>query len=142
MGTALATRRIEERPESSRGRRVLLVDENTEDLHAYAEVLRRQGCDVRACDSFHEGQGCLQAGSFDLVIVSQGSHAFEGRPVVEQAIETDREVPVVVVATSVDIQAYLDAMQLGARDYIEKPLSASQLVDMVRRFPPPCASAA
>jgi len=142
MGTALATRRIEERPESSRGRRVLLVDENTEDLHAYAEVLRRQGCDVRACGSFHEGRDCLEAGSFDLVIVSQGSHAFEGRPLLEQAIETDREVPVVVVATSVDIQAYLDAMQLGARDYIEKPLSASQLVDMVRRFPPPCASAA
>ncbi|PYU93669.1 MAG: hypothetical protein DMG25_08825 [Acidobacteria bacterium] len=142
MGTALATRRIEERPESSRGRRVLLVDENTEDLHVYAEVLRRQGCDVRACGSFHEGRDCLEAGSFDLVIVSQGSHAFEGRPLLEQAIETDREVPVVVVATSVDIQAYLDAMQLGARDYIEKPLSASQLVDMVRRFPPPCASAA
>ncbi|PYV01353.1 MAG: hypothetical protein DMG26_13780 [Acidobacteria bacterium] len=142
MGTALATRRIEERPESSRGRRVLLVDENTEDLHVYAEVLRRQGCDVRACGSFHEGRDCLEAGSFDLVIVSQGSHAFEGRPLLEQAIETDREVPVVVVATSVDIQAYLDAMQLGARDYIEKPLSASQLVDMVRRFPPPCTSAA
>ena len=103
-----------------------MVDENAEDLHAYAEVLRRQGCDVRACGSFHEGRDCLEAGSFDLVIVSQGSH----------------EVPVVVVATSVDIQAYLDAMQLGARDYIEKPLSASQLVDMVRRFPPPCASAA
>src|SRR5439155_10849242 len=113
--------RMEERPESSRGRRVLLVDENAEDLHAYAEVLRRQGCDVRACGSFHEGRDCLEAGSFDLVIVSQGSHAFEGRPLLEQAIETDREVPVVVVATSVDIQAYLDAMQLGARDYIEKP---------------------
>jgi DNA-binding NtrC family response regulator len=133
---------MEERPEISPARRVLLVDENAEDLHAYAEVLRRQGCDVRACGSVHEGQGCLGAGSFDLVIVSQGSHAFEGRPLLEQAIETDREVPVVVVATSVDIQAYLDAMQLGARDYIEKPLSASQLVEMVRRFPPPCASAA
>jgi len=121
---------------------VLLVDENAEDLHAYAEVLRRQGCDVRACGYFHEGRDCLAAGPFDLVIVSPASHAFEGRTLLEQAIETDREVPVVVVATSVDIQAYLDAMQLGARDYIEKPLSASQLVDMVRRFPPPCASAA
>jgi DNA-binding NtrC family response regulator len=142
MGTALVTRRMEERLDSGPSRKVLLVDENAEDLHAYTEVLRRQGCDVRACDSFREGQGCLEAGSFDLVIVSQGSHAFEGRPLLERAIETDREVPVVVVATSVDIQAYLDAMQLGARDYIEKPLSASQLVDMVRRFPPPCASAA
>jgi len=142
MGTALATTRMEERLDSGPSRKVLLVDENAEDLHVYTEVLRRQGCDVRACDSFREGQGCLEAGSFDLVIVSQGSHAFEGRPLLEQAIETDREVPVVVVATSVDIQAYLDAMQLGARDYIEKPLSASQLVDMVRRFPPPCASAA
>jgi len=142
MGTALATRRMEERPELSPGRRVLLVDENAEDLHAYTEVLRRQGCDVRACGSFQEGKGCLEVGSFDLVVVSQGSHAFEGRPVLKQAIETDREVPVVVVATSVDIEAYLDAMQLGARDYIEKPLSPSQLVDMVRKLPPPCASAA
>src|SRR5438093_12268520 len=103
MGTALATRRIEERPESSRGRRVLLVDENTEDLHVYAEVLRRQGCDVRACGAFHEGRDYLEAGSFDLGLVSQGSHAFAGRPLLEQAIEHDREVTSVVRATSLDL---------------------------------------
>ena len=142
MATAFATRRVMERPQPNTLRKVLLVDENAQDLRSYAEILKLQGCDVRACDSFHEGQGCLQAGSFDLVIVSQGSHAFEGRPVVEQAIETDREVPVVVVATSVDIEAYLDAMQLGAKDYLEKPLSPRQLVEMVRKLPPPCASAA
>src|SRR2546422_431165 len=65
MGTALATTRMEERLDSGPSRKVLLVDENAEDLHAYTEVLRRQGCDVRACDSFREGQGCLEAGSFD-----------------------------------------------------------------------------
>jgi DNA-binding NtrC family response regulator len=142
MATASAVRRLLNQPPHGPSRNVLLVDESAHDLRAYAEVLRRQGWEVRACESFHEGKLCLEGGSFDIVIVSQGSPAFEGRSLLERAIEIDRSTPVFVVAASVDIGSYLEAMQLGARDYIQKPLSANELLQMVRDPSPPSVGSA
>jgi two-component system C4-dicarboxylate transport response regulator DctD len=142
MATAFATRRVMERPQPDTLRKVLLVDENAQDLRSYAEILKLQGCDVRACDSFQEGKSNLEGGSFDLVIVSQGSPAFEARPLIERAVGADRGLPVFVVTGCVTMQAYLEAMRLGAKDYLQKPLSPDQLAGIVRGALPPRASAA
>ena len=107
MATAFATRRVMERPQPNTLRKVLLVDENAQDLRSYAEILKLQGCDVRACDSFQEGKSNLEGGSFDLVIVSQGSPAFEARPLIERAVGADCGLPVFVVTGCVTMQASL-----------------------------------
>ena len=142
MATAFATRRVMERPQPNTLRKVLLVDENAQDLRSYAEILKLQGCDVRACDSFQEGKSNLEGGSFDLVIVSQGSPAFEARPLIERAVGADCGLPVFVVTGCVTMQAYLEAMRLGAKDYLQKPFSPDQLASIVRGALPARPSAA
>ena len=142
MATAFATRRVMERPQPNTLRKVLLVDENAQDLRSYAEILKLQGCDVRACDSFQEGKSNLEGGSFDLVIVSQGSPAFEARPLIERAVGADCGLPVFVATGCVTMQAYLEAMRLGAKDYLQKPLSPDQLASIVRGALPARPSAA
>jgi len=117
-------------------RRVLLVDESPKDLQANADVLDRQGYAIQTCESVREGESCLKSESFDLVIVSQGTRSFEWRSLVEGAIEVNRRRPVLVVTDCVDMQCYLDAMWLGATDYLEKPRSPEQLLKTVRMFLP------
>ena len=58
---------------------------------------------------------------FDFVIVSQGSPAFETHPLVELTLARNRHTPVVVLARCLEMNCYLEAMQLGAADYLEKP---------------------
>jgi FixJ family two-component response regulator len=58
---------------------------------------------------------------FDFAIVGQGSASFEGRCVLERAEEVHRNIPIVVVARCLDIHCYLEAMDLGAVDYLERP---------------------
>ena len=86
---------------------------------------------MRACASYTEGTLLLSKDSFDLIIVSQGSRNFEGRLLVERAIEIDRNLPVVVLTECLDMGCYLEAMQLGAADYVEKPLRADELARLV-----------
>ena len=110
---------------------VLVVDEDPADLVYYRTVLQRAGCAVVTCSSYDEALDCLEAEHFDLVVLSQGSPAFEGRLVLEKAIAMDREKQVLVVARALNMSCYLEAMQLGARDYLEEPVPERDLMRAV-----------
>lgn len=113
--------------------RLLLVDDNLDDLLYYAAVLERQGYDVRSVSTYAEGAVWLDREDFDLVIVSQGGTDFEGREVLSHALEKDRHTPVLVLTRVPDMSAYIEAMQMGAFDYLEKPLTATELMDLVAK---------
>ncbi len=91
------------------------------DVPGYAVMLRATGYDVVISNSYEEGARRLATEDFDFAIVNQGSAAFEGRRILEQAMALDRRVPVLVVTRSVNMHNYLEAMELGAVDYLERP---------------------
>ncbi len=110
------------------GAAVLLVDDDAADLEYHYELLQGMGHRVVvSCSSYQQGADLVERGDFDLVVVSQGSRTFEGRVVVERATSAGRHIPVIVLATCADMKCYLEAMQLGAFDYLEKPISAAEL---------------
>jgi DNA-binding NtrC family response regulator len=111
--------------------RVLLVDEDAKDLKYFTTLLGRMGYSVRAFTNYQEAEGCLQHEHFDFVIVSQGSPAFEARPLVEHTLARNRHTPVVVLTRCLEMNCYLEAMQLGAADYLEKPLAPAEFEHLV-----------
>jgi DNA-binding NtrC family response regulator len=100
---------------------VLLVLDQTQDLELYGAYLRDRGYKTFMCASPGEGLNSLETESVSLVIVSQDTPEFEGRVVLEQSIRLHPEVPVLVVARALDIHFYLEVMDLGATDYLERP---------------------
>ena len=109
-------------------RRILLVDGESHDRERYGQSLRRQGFAMRVCPSYQEGARWLERENYDLVIVDQGSPAFEGRSVLERSVTRNRKVPVLVITRYHDMACYMEAMQLGAVDYIEKPIALDDLI--------------
>jgi DNA-binding NtrC family response regulator len=119
--------------QASDRRKVLLADQNAKDLQYYSYILGRLGYDVHTFASYGEASVRLRREAFDLVIVGQGSANFEGKCVLASAIEKDCHVPVVVLARSIEMPCYLEAMQLGALDYLEKPLLPSEIAKLMRK---------
>jgi two-component system phosphoglycerate transport system response regulator PgtA len=115
-------------------RRLLVVDEDLEDLQYYSAVLQYQGYEVRSIPSYKDGTAWAGSEDFDLILLSQGSPDFEGRSVLVRAIERDRHAPVVVLSRSIDMPCYIEAMQSGALDYMEKPLLPSEIGLLVRKY--------
>ena len=113
-------------------RRVLIVDEDCRDLQYYGSLLEQLGYEVRRCDSFGSGARSLDGEPFDFVVVSQGGRAFEGRTLLEHVHSVDRHIPVLVLTRSVEMDCYLEAMQLGAVDYLEKPLGQAEMARVVQ----------
>jgi DNA-binding NtrC family response regulator len=78
-----------------------------------------------------EAEGSLEQEHFDFVIVSQGSPAFETHDLVQLSLARDRHTPVVVLTRCLEMKCYLEAMQLGAADYLEKPLAPAEFEYLV-----------
>ena len=114
--------------------RVLLVHEDARLLAHNQALLWHAGCKVTACSNWDDEVRCLESGLWHLVIVSQGTRAFEGKRVLERAIEMDRYTPVIVLARWCEMSCYVTAMHLGALDYVEEPLSTPQLVRIVEAY--------
>ena len=106
---------------------VLVVDNDLKDLHLFSAILGQQGYEVCPFASYAEAEHCIESERVDFVVVNQGSPAFEARPLVERILMIDRHTPVLVVTRSLDMGCYLEAMQLGAVDYLEKPITPADL---------------
>jgi DNA-binding NtrC family response regulator len=111
--------------------KLLIVDENLDDLLYYSRVLQRAAYDVRCIASFTDGATSLENESFDLIIISQGSPNFAGRSVLAWVSDQHRQTPVLVLDRYADSARYLEAMHLGAQDYLERPLQPSEIATLV-----------
>ena len=100
---------------------VLLILDEAQDLQRYADSLRDRGYNALLCASPGEGLNSLESEPVSLVIVSQETPEFEGRQVLEQSLRVRPEVPVLVVARVLNMHYYLDVMEMGASDYLERP---------------------
>jgi DNA-binding NtrC family response regulator len=116
--------------------KALLVNEHPEDLQYYFNILEAYGYRVRACNSYQEGIRCLEDEVFDFVIVGQGTPKFEGSCVLERTTEINRSLSALVVARCLDMGCYLEAMQLGAVDYLVEPLTVWEIGRVLTNHPP------
>jgi DNA-binding NtrC family response regulator len=108
--------------------RILIVDDNREDLRWCREILEGEGYEVDACCSYEEGAAHAAVECYDFVVVDQGGPNFAGQVVVKHATEANRHTPVLVVTRCLEMRCYLEAMQLGALDYLEMPVPAPFLL--------------
>lgn len=114
--------------------KILLVDDDLEDLGIYTVALYRQGYQVMPCDSYDAALRWLDSEMFDFMILSQGGPSFEGREVLERATRPDRRVPTLIVTHWVDMSIYVEAMSAGAVDYLEKSADPSEMIRAVKLY--------
>ena len=113
------------------GKKVLVIEKEAKDREHFSSILRQHGFVVNECDSPAQGVSLVGEEKYDFILVEQGSHAFEGRAVLERVLELDRHLPTVVLTRCVDMDCYLEAMQMGAIDYLEKPISDEDILKVV-----------
>jgi two-component system phosphoglycerate transport system response regulator PgtA len=113
---------------------VLVVDEDFKDARQYCALLRTKGYEVQCRCSYAEGEACLKDQQVGFVIVNQGSRAFEGRRIVKHAVRKNAKAPVLVLTRDADMSCYIEAMSLGASDYLQKPVSPEEILQQVAKY--------
>src|SRR5438105_10223802 len=107
--------------------RVLVVDDERSMRELLAIMLRQAGHDVTVADGGTAAIEALNSDAFDLVITDLRMREVDGLAVLRAAKEHSPETVVVVITAFASTETAVEAMKLGAYDYITKPFKMDEI---------------
>jgi len=121
-------------PDDEAGGRVLLLEDNSNDRQTAEAFLHRSQLDVKTVLTGAEAIQEIQDSVYDLVMVSLDLKSEDGLSFCGQlrAREATRTLPVLLMANDDEISLVAKGLDLGANDYLLRPLEGSELVARVR----------
>jgi len=108
--------------DTERPARILLVEDNETDAGLIARVLRREGLDVELLGAASEAmvRASLAAFAPDVILVDLTIPGFSGAAAVALARAWDPSVPCILVSGSLGEELLIQALRIGATDYVPK----------------------
>ena len=111
--------------------RVLVIDDEKVVLDSVAKILTDEGYDVDANVSGREGLNQALEEQYDIVLTDIRMPDIGGMRVLRDIKRTKPSLPVVMITGYASVKSSVQAMKLGAADYVEKPFTPDQLIKAV-----------
>jgi two-component system response regulator HydG len=108
--------------------RVLIIDDQRNMRATLAMLLRGNGYEVEAAANGREGQELGIAGAYDLILTDLRMGELDGIDVLRAIKQAQPLTEVIVMTAYGTIESAVEAMKLGAFDYIQKPFSEQELL--------------
>lgn len=109
------------------GRRVLLASSGDECSKALARLLAQCGLETLSCSTLRELQAVLAEQRIDLIFCGTQLNDSSFREVLRAVKFAQSPLPVVIFSRVGEPEEYLEAMRLGAFDFIAPPYRCSEL---------------
>ena len=113
--------------------RVLVVDDEKAMVLALRGVLTKEGYQVETASSGKEALERIETGNFHVVITDLSMDGLSGMEVLERARSVDPDLAVIMITAYGSEKVAVQAMKLGAADYLPKPFDNDELRVVVRR---------
>ncbi len=107
--------------------RILAVDDQLYFRVYLEDLLRELGYAVATASNGAEALAQLEGGRFDLVLTDLVMPGMDGSELVQRVKERFPSQEIVVITSVGDVKTAVDAMKLGATDYLLKPLDRAAL---------------
>jgi len=115
---------------------ILLVDDEEKILKALSRALREAGHEVVETTRARDARRLLNERTFDLFIVDNVMPEVSGLDLIREIVAStpENERPQILMMTAhATVESALEAMKLGALDYLQKPFEIDELLVVVRR---------
>lgn len=114
--------------------RILVIDDEKNLRESIVEYLALERIEAAAASSGEEGQILLQKEVFDAVVLDLKMPGISGIELLQWIRNAGPEVPVIMMSAFGEVQDAVNAMKLGARDYLVKPFDPEELVLRLKRI--------
>ncbi|MFO1403640.1 MAG: sigma-54 dependent transcriptional regulator [Azonexus sp.] len=112
---------------------VLLVEDDPNVRLGCEQAMQLAGIAVDAVASAEEAQRRLMAGYPGIVVTDMRLPGIDGMALLRWVVQLDADLPVIIITGHGDVTLAVEAMRSGAYDFMQKPFSTGDLVDVVRR---------
>ncbi|MBM4357641.1 MAG: sigma-54-dependent Fis family transcriptional regulator [Deltaproteobacteria bacterium] len=113
---------------------ILVVDDEVSILQTLRRALVLEGYDVHVAGGFGLASEKLDRHAYDLVLLDVALPDGDGLGLLERLRASGNDTPVVMMSGHATIDVAVRATRLGARDFLEKPLSTDRLLLVVENL--------
>ncbi len=106
---------------------ILIVDDERSMREFLEILLEREGHRVVDCASAEDALVALEHGDFDLILSDINMPGMSGFELLETLREHDSETLVILITAHGSTESAVEAMKLGAYDYLTKPCSVDEI---------------
>jgi DNA-binding NtrC family response regulator len=111
--------------------KVLLVDDEADFLATLAERLETRGLKVNTASSGEDAVAKVDNQSFDLIVLDLAMPGIDGLETLKRIKAKQPDAEIIMLSGQGSIKTSIEAMKLGAEDFIEKPVNITELLDKI-----------
>ena len=110
---------------------VLLVDDEEQFLQVLSERLTNRGLRVSSVTSGEEAVALVENKNFDAVVVDLAMPGIDGIETTKKIKEKRPDLEIIILTGHATVKAGIEAMKLGAEDFLEKPVDLNVLLERI-----------
>jgi DNA-binding NtrC family response regulator len=111
--------------------KILLVDDEVVFTNNMSKLLSRRGYQVKTANSGYEALGVLMDNAFDVMVLDLKMPGIDGIATIREAKKIGLLTEVLILTGHGSIDLALEALKIGAYDYVTKPCEITELVSKI-----------
>ena len=112
---------------------ILVIDDESAILDTVRILLKNEGFDVTVAQGGKAGLEAIRTGSHQMVLTDIRMPGVSGIDILKASRERDTDVPVILMTAQAELRTTIEALNMGAFHYIQKPFSNDELLAVCRR---------
>lgn len=112
---------------------ILVVDDEKNQREILETILSSEGYDVTTASSGEAAMKFVESRRFDLVLTDLKMTGMSGLDLLKELTNYDKSIIVILLTAHGSVDSAVDALRLGAFDYLQKPYDSEKLLDTVSR---------
>lgn len=113
-----------------RGKKILLVENDSQDRSTISEIFIESGHCVSIADDALSAFEKIVRDNYDLVIAELNLPQMNGIDLLKRIKEVNESIPVILISANPRVKEAVEAMKMGAYDFILKPLTV-EIIEIV-----------
>jgi DNA-binding response OmpR family regulator len=113
--------------------KMLVVDDETDFLETIVKRLKARNIEVTGAESGYQALDLMERQDFDVVILDVKMPGMDGIETLREMKKKKPRTEVIMLTGHASVESGIQGMQLGAFDYVMKPVALDELLEKVRQ---------
>ncbi len=111
---------------------ILVIDDEKSIRNTLKDILEYESHEVELAEDGTSGLDLFNQNHYDAILCDIKMPNMDGIEVLSKIVETNPEIPVIMISGHGNIDTAVDAIKKGAYDFIEKPLDLNRLLVTIK----------